>query len=754
MVKKNRLHKKMFFSYILCLLIPMFIVVILVFKITNQTLIESAEKEMITVIKNTQSLTSSTFKLIGSIAAQINTDKRLDTFLESDDENMHIALYLELIDELKRYKLLSTYIESIYIYSADHDVVLGNQGIYSKRIFFEKMADDATYSEYNKDEIKQAIETGKEPNILPVNQVLSDNVNKFSLLYITPIFYSKNSIGSVVAVIDTNNFINDIEEMVGDFDGTFLMLNKLKNVISELNRNLKVDNEHLKTYGKSRKLIVKTEKSYFPDITYIIAISKWKYIGNIGILIFTIILGIVGSLTMGIILADYFSKKQYKPVKYIFDQLQNEFEKGICANENELELIYKTVNKIISIKNTLNSELGQYKSYAQDSIILSLMKGRNVNGNSALFKKTTIDFSNKTFYVIVFNIDDSKGKEMDIQKELELYLYALRNVSEEYFQQFGNGYCVYDSSEKMAMLLAVEQGFRDTEAILKSVDFVKNIFEQNFGETVTVGVSCSSEKIEDISKLYSDACIALEYKLVMGKGIVIPYYEIRDILPTGIDNALNHRKIANLVLLRKYEPIEDMLLNFKRKAISTTMTINEGKAIYYKIFHLIWELFNSMDIKKNMDIGTLISKEDVINNFIKCETISEMIEFLLDFIKTVCDALKDDGSDITAEKWNMIISFLHSNFHFYDMSLNTLCDRFNVPTSTLSKHFKDIMGNKFIDYLHFLRIEQAKKYLLQTDLPIKTIAENCGYINSHSFIRVFKKYEYMTPGKFKDTMCR
>ena len=53
-----------------------------------------------------------------------------------------------------------------------------------------------------------------------------------------------------------------------------------------------------------------------------------------------------------------------------------------------------------------------------------------------------------------------------------------------------------------------------------------------------------------------------------------------------------------------------------------------------------------------------------------------------------------------------------------------------------------------LEYIHRVRIRHGKQ--LMTDYPklkVKEIAEKVGYINATSFIRAFKRYEGMTPGK-------
>ena len=53
------------------------------------------------------------------------------------------------------------------------------------------------------------------------------------------------------------------------------------------------------------------------------------------------------------------------------------------------------------------------------------------------------------------------------------------------------------------------------------------------------------------------------------------------------------------------------------------------------------------------------------------------------------------------------------------------------------------------DYINKIRVESAKKLLLESDENLADIARQIGYQTDNSFIRVFKRYEGVTPGQYK-----
>lgn len=70
----------------------------------------------------------------------------------------------------------------------------------------------------------------------------------------------------------------------------------------------------------------------------------------------------------------------------------------------------------------------------------------------------------------------------------------------------------------------------------------------------------------------------------------------------------------------------------------------------------------------------------------------------------------------------------------------------------LSRFFKKQAGCGVLDYIHEIRIREAKRLMAETDSSIKDISEQVGYYNSLTFIRAFKRQEGCTPGQYRDTL--
>ncbi len=95
-----------------------------------------------------------------------------------------------------------------------------------------------------------------------------------------------------------------------------------------------------------------------------------------------------------------------------------------------------------------------------------------------------------------------------------------------------------------------------------------------------------------------------------------------------------------------------------------------------------------------------------------------------------------------------IITFIN-NEYANDISLGSLSDHFHLNEQYISRLFKKYTGCSFIDYLHAIRINEAKRYLNETTKKINQIANIVGYTNNVHFWRVFKKVTGMSPYQYR-----
>ena len=99
------------------------------------------------------------------------------------------------------------------------------------------------------------------------------------------------------------------------------------------------------------------------------------------------------------------------------------------------------------------------------------------------------------------------------------------------------------------------------------------------------------------------------------------------------------------------------------------------------------------------------------------------------------------------------INFMKRNYAG-KLTLEETARHVGFSPTYFSKVFKDELGTTFNNYLGSLRIEYSKALLLTGDLPVGEVCAAVGFEDQSYFIKVFRKYTGVTPGKFRKKQGR
>ena len=86
-----------------------------------------------------------------------------------------------------------------------------------------------------------------------------------------------------------------------------------------------------------------------------------------------------------------------------------------------------------------------------------------------------------------------------------------------------------------------------------------------------------------------------------------------------------------------------------------------------------------------------------------------------------------------------------------NLTLEKIAKHFNVGTRTLNRMFNKHLHCTPFQYLTSTRMKYAAQLLSFNTLPIKDVAEECGYKNISFFISEFKKCFNKTPLEFRNS---
>ncbi|MBO0993774.1 AraC family transcriptional regulator [Bacillus sp. SD088] len=96
-----------------------------------------------------------------------------------------------------------------------------------------------------------------------------------------------------------------------------------------------------------------------------------------------------------------------------------------------------------------------------------------------------------------------------------------------------------------------------------------------------------------------------------------------------------------------------------------------------------------------------------------------------------------------------VCGYLSRNYD-QKISIPSLCKLFTISPRHLNRLFKQETDQTIVEMLQFIRIEKAKKFLIESNDKIIDIAIKVGYDDPAFFSRLFRREVKCSPGKFRE----
>lgn len=273
--------------------------------------------------------------------------------------------------------------------------------------------------------------------------------------------------------------------------------------------------------------------------------------------------------------------------------------------------------------------------------------------------------------------------------------------------------------------------------------YLKDYVSVNNGISISIGIGRAYSKMEDLFFSYQDALAALEHRFYLGNGQVVHY---QNIIPYAKDiNFLTQEMHSQLLtqtmscnLDSAYRIIENIIKETMNKSINPFLV---------KIRFVDW-LIDIISQSKQYDKDNLNSRiNEISSQIFKSDTVYELQNQLKIALQEIIYVIKSNRKRINREVYESAIEYILNNYN-KNITLEDIAKHVHVSPYYFSHGFKEYIGVSFVEYLKKLRIEEAKKLLLNTNMSIGKVCNRVGYSDPHYFSRVFKSVMGVSPGSF------
>lgn len=440
----------------------------------------------------------------------------------------------------------------------------------------------------------------------------------------------------------------------------------------------------------------------------------------------------------------------YSPVQ----QLLQSFRIGGKAPEkrmDEFKWIEKQWKHMTREKQSLQERLRHQMDLLKEGFLLQLLQGHlHFLSNEELhqrMKNYGWDFTEKQFIVMHVRINDA-GKAQRFQEGDEgLASFAVKKVMKDLFK---SEHLQLEMISFHDMTIgALISGTSLPQHKKEIYQYIENAFrkiDQTFQFKLTVTISAVTNKLSDIAALYEQARQATGYRSLDDGS---QWFDLETINPFGDSGKpvypfMHEREILQAVRLNDQAGAKEALRRFFAYLCSEAdkeMVVQQGAlqllgSLQHMMLHAQvdpQQLFDGVNMYEKL---SQLREPEAMEQFIMSQIIVPYVEEL------------EKRSNLQMKRIvNKMIAHIETHY-MEDLSLDQFADEEGIPAYALSKVFKQETSTNFIDYLTQVRLEHAKKLLIETDLKMNDIAKRVGYRQSY-FNRIFKKHEGITPTQFR-----
>ncbi|NQX66947.1 response regulator [Paenibacillus alba] len=143
-----------------------------------------------------------------------------------------------------------------------------------------------------------------------------------------------------------------------------------------------------------------------------------------------------------------------------------------------------------------------------------------------------------------------------------------------------------------------------------------------------------------------------------------------------------------------------------------------------------------------------------IRDFLRKEhrCLREVEQSLQDYMQHYLSQLKQHKDKFSGHPLRVIERYIQEHYR-ETLTIKEIGERFFMNPVYLGQAFMKRCGVGMIEYIHDLRIHEAKRMLCESDATIRVISEQIGYANYHHFLKEFEKRVSDKPAVYRQ-LCK
>ncbi len=459
----------------------------------------------------------------------------------------------------------------------------------------------------------------------------------------------------------------------------------------------------------------------------------------------------------GFIWLIYLIRRNYKPVEALAARIEGfSLRKSmeLRGNYDEFKFIEHTLDTLLEDAQSHSKQLKESQLYKEKFLFQGLIEGTQTSDSKELQQVLIVKgfgVADSGYKFILIEMDRFRDFEASFTRRDQMLLkFALMSVIKEIADKHHLSLWADWVSDKQVGVLVQGVPAREQVTPLRTLfEECLRWVEANLSFTITIAEGLYVEQIDEVYLSYDHTLELIRFKPTIGNNRWLEQSQLEQITGVGyyqlIPKAHALTEEFRVGKLSWLEHLDSMYENIQDHHMSRNEIVNLFEYLLHKLNS---ELSEVVDVAGTFWNGQRIEEiQQVIENF---DTVEELFIDIKTPLTVVFERMlewrKDNSNHTLLDKAKL---FIEDNYTDADLSLNQISDLFGMNPAHFSRTFKMGTGEKFVDYVTRIRMEHAKRRLIESDTSIQDIGFEVGYVHAVSFNRAFKKAAGVTPGDYR-----
>lgn len=398
--------------------------------------------------------------------------------------------------------------------------------------------------------------------------------------------------------------------------------------------------------------------------------------------------------------------------------------------------------KQLSDISKMKEELKSTEQIIKKDFLNNLLHGsENLSDIVNKSQELKIDLISRYYKVLVSEIVSKSDNTVNQQEAISL-LNSYSSTWEQtisYFHHSNRLICIVKNG--------LEEELEDNVyQIAKSIEYIGT---QNPDCKITTAIGKTVDHLSELPASYEDAKKILDAS----------NYKNENRILSAEDLSQNNNGILEL---KDSDPLVNRLKYASKQDISSiieeTMTLIHNNKDQFQVISSYLMVDIIFDISKLVEsLGG--SLKDIKPEFLQKSFVDYAVQdennFNQKLVELLDFAIEYRDSKISGKYGDVILKakkYIDEHFTDQNITLTTVAEEVCLSPNHFSTIFSQECKTTFIEYLTDVRIENAKKLLLTTEMKGYDIAYECGFSDPHYFSYIFKKNTGLSPREYKSNI--